>query len=402
WVRRSIIAHSLFVRNLAKDTDVNKAIELYPHFAKGKQPYMEGVGWLYPVFTAAKNTEHLQKIRKLILNRVSETAGMANFISYASDGAHLILHSNRRVDALILSGMMEDQPKSDLIPKVVAGLLAHRTKGRWANTQESVWVLLALDQYFAKYEKVTPNFVSRIWLGDQFAGEHKFVGRTTERHLVKIPMMNLGQPGKVSDLLLSKTGAGRLYYRIGMDYALSDLRPPAASHGFTLSRRYTAVGDAKDVVQLPNGTWRIKAGTRVRVKLTMLAPSRRYHVALVDAIPAGLEAENAALLGNPPAAAAKSSSSRGRRGRGYRSRGYYRHWWRMWGRWYEHHNIRDERVEAFTSALSAGVHTFTYTARATTPGNFVVPPLKAEEMYAPETFGRSAGDRVIVVPNDKK
>jgi alpha-2-macroglobulin len=35
-------------------------------------------------------------------------------------------------------------------------------------------------------------------------------------------------------------------------------------------------------------------------------------------------------------------------------------------------------------------------ARATTPGRYVVPPAKAEEMYAPETFGRSAGDRVIV------
>jgi hypothetical protein len=27
---------------------------------------------------------------------------------------------------------------------------------------------------------------------------------------------------------------------------------------------------------------------------------------------------------------------------------------------------------------------------------FVVPPPKAEEMYAPETFGRGATDRVIV------
>ena len=33
---------------------------------------------------------------------------------------------------------------------------------------------------------------------------------------------------------------------------------------------------------------------------------------------------------------------------------------------------------------------------ATTPGNFVVPPAKAEEMYMPETFGRSAGDRVVI------
>jgi uncharacterized protein YfaS (alpha-2-macroglobulin family) len=35
-------------------------------------------------------------------------------------------------------------------------------------------------------------------------------------------------------------------------------------------------------------------------------------------------------------------------------------------------------------------------ARATTPGTFVVPPTKAEEMYMPETFGRSASDRVVV------
>jgi uncharacterized protein YfaS (alpha-2-macroglobulin family) len=35
-------------------------------------------------------------------------------------------------------------------------------------------------------------------------------------------------------------------------------------------------------------------------------------------------------------------------------------------------------------------------ARATPPGEFIVPPTKAEEMYAPETFGRGASDRVIV------
>jgi uncharacterized protein YfaS (alpha-2-macroglobulin family) len=35
-------------------------------------------------------------------------------------------------------------------------------------------------------------------------------------------------------------------------------------------------------------------------------------------------------------------------------------------------------------------------ARATTPGVFVVPPPKAEEMYSPETFGRGRGDRLAV------
>jgi uncharacterized protein YfaS (alpha-2-macroglobulin family) len=71
-------------------------------------------------------------------------------------------------------------------------------------------------------------------------------------------------------------------------------------------------------------------------------------------------------------------------------------WWWWWRPWYEHTNMRDERVEAFTSLLWEGVYDFDYVARATTPGNFVVPPPKAEEMYHPETFGRGAGDRVII------
>ena len=49
-------------------------------------------------------------------------------------------------------------------------------------------------------------------------------------------------------------------------------------------------------------------------------------------------------------------------------------------------------------AVSAvcGTHVLAYTARATTPGTFVAAPAKAEEMYAPETFGRSAATVVVV------
>ena len=70
--------------------------------------------------------------------------------------------------------------------------------------------------------------------------------------------------------------------------------------------------------------------------------------------------------------------------------------------WYEHQNLRDERAEAFTSLLPAGTHTWSYVARATTPGTFVVPPPRAEERYAPETFGRGATERVIVESEDQR
>ncbi|HET6584093.1 MAG TPA: hypothetical protein VFG69_11605, partial [Nannocystaceae bacterium] len=112
------------------------------------------------------------------------------------------------------------------------------------------------------------------------------------------------------------------------------------------------------------------------------------HVALVDPLPAGLEAQNPVLAttGALPTDPEDLKDGGGGGGR----------WWWWWRPWYEHQNMRDERVEAFASLLWEGVHDFDYVARATTPGRFVVPPPKAEEMYHPETFGRGAGDIVVV------
>ncbi|MFY7952596.1 MAG: hypothetical protein ACOVT5_08820, partial [Armatimonadaceae bacterium] len=67
-----------------------------------------------------------------------------------------------------------------------------------------------------------------------------------------------------------------------------------------------------------------------------------------------------------------------------------------WWNWWEHRNLRDERSEAFVSLLWEGAYEMTTICRATTPGKFVVPPAKAEEMYSPEVFGRGASDRVEV------
>jgi alpha-2-macroglobulin len=70
-------------------------------------------------------------------------------------------------------------------------------------------------------------------------------------------------------------------------------------------------------------------------------------------------------------------------------------WW--WGPWYQFQQLRDDRGEVYASLLPAGSYSYTYVARATTPGQFVVPPPRAAEMYSPETFGRGGSDRVVVV-----
>ena len=382
--RAALIAYALNVRARMGDRDTARARRLIAAEGLDKLS-LEAVGWLLPVLSGdANSATEVAAIRRLLNNRAEETAGTAHFTTSYSDDDYLLLHSNRRADAVILEALIRDQPANDLIPKIARGLLAHRTQGRWENTQENAFVLLALDRYFATYERATPDFVARAWLGDAYAGEQQFRGRSTDRQQFNVPMSYIaGHDGGEQKLTLQKEGAGRLYYRIGMQYAPTSLKLAAADYGFTVERAYEPVGDAADVRRDPDGTWHIKSGAKVRVRLTMVAPARRYHVALVDPLPAGLEALNPALAvtGSLPEDEKLKPANFG--------------WW--WIRpWFEHQNLRDERVEVFTSLLWDGVYNYTYIARATTPGSFVVPPAKAEEMYHPETFGRGAADKVIV------
>src|SRR5690606_24412171 len=287
----------------------------------------------------------------------------------------------------------------DLIPKLVRGLLAHRKKGHWGSTQENVFILLALDKYFGAYESVTPNFVTRIWLGDTYAGEQAFKGRSVDSNQLNIPMSYLVEQGGTSNLILDRQGAGRLYYRIGMKYAPTNLKLDPADYGFTVLRKYEAVDDPSEVVQNADGSWTIKAGARVRVRLTMVAQARRYHVALVDSLPAGLEILNPGLAVTEAIPPDTGGGNTGVVEVGSRSMGRNYYWWRA--NWFEHQNFRDERAQAFASLLWEGVYNYTYVTRATTPGPFVVPPATAEEMYAPETFGRHRTAFVTVEPFSK-
>jgi alpha-2-macroglobulin len=390
--RRAIIAYALYVRAQMSDRDPVRARKLIAEAGLEKLS-LESVGWLLSLLSTDKaSTAEVAAIRHLLNNRVTETAGTAHFVCSYSDDDYLILNSNRRADGVILEALIGDQPNNDLIPKIVRGLLAHRTRGRWENTQENVFILLALDRYFNTFEKVTPNFVARAWLGERFAGEQQFQGRSTDRQQINVPMRYLTEVGTTQDLLISKEGAGRLYYRIGLNYAPRDLNLKPADYGFTVERSYEAIDNPADVSRDKDGTWHIKAGARVRVRLSMVAVARRYHVALVDPLPAGFEALNPSLVttGTLP----RDDKQTGVITEGSRSFGYGWWWWRP--EWFEHQNLRDNRVEAFTSLLWEGVYKYSYVARATTPGAFVVPPAKAEEMYHPETFGRGKTDRVKI------
>jgi uncharacterized protein YfaS (alpha-2-macroglobulin family) len=395
--RQSMRAYALYVRDRLDDGTAAaeaRRMAAAPADRVGGELPVEAAAWLLHILAdeptaAAQSTE----LRRLLMNRVEETAGGASFTADYEDGAYLLLHSRRRTDAVVLDALIAADPENDLIPKLASSLLAHRVRGHWSGTQENAWVLLALNSYFRAYEATTPDFESRVWLGERFAGTHTFSGRTTERQHISIPMPELLR-ADTATLLVARAGEGRMYYRAGLRYAPTDLRPDALERGFSVSRVYEAVDDDGDVQRGEDGSWTIRAGARVRVRVSMVAPSARTHVALVDPLPAGFEPLDPELQGTgimddpgrmppppPPPGTPRAP------------RPPVQSSW-----WFVHQNLRDDRAEAFATLLPAGVYEYTYLARATTPGTFVVPPPRAEMMYEPETFGRGSGDTVVIRP----
>lgn len=382
-VRQTLSTYALYVRQLMDDVDPAKARQVYGQ-APVAQASLEALAWLWQVMAGdAASTEQVAEIQRRIGNRVVETAGMANFTTSYSGQEYVLLHSNRRTDAVVLDALIQETPESDLIPKVVRGLMAARTNGRWGNTQENVFVILAMDNYFNTFENVAPDFIARVWLGDTYVAEHTYQGYTTESNLTVVPMRYLVEQPGTQDLIVSKDGDGRLYYRLGLRYADTDFGLDPLDMGFVVQRVYEPVDNPEDVVRGDDGIWRIKAGARVRIRLTMVAVNRRYHVALVDRLPAGLEILNPELSVSESIPSDPSDTSTS-----------YGWWW--WGPWYEHQNLRDAGAGAFTTFLWDGVYNYSYVARATVRGDYVAPPAKAEEMYSPEVSGRSGSDRVIV------
>ncbi len=317
----------------------------------------------------------------------------------AADGLRVLMHSNVQTDAIVLMAMLDAAPKDPMLPKVMAGIMASRDPmkgGRWGSTHTNAWALVAASRYYEVVEADEPNFEAQAWLGDAFAGSFTFEGRSMTKQQQTIPMKALQESGADS-LTLAKNGPGKLYYRLGLRYAPQDLKLDARSQGFVVSRHYAAMpetGEAEPdpdaVRRLEDGSWIIKAGTNVKISLNVVVRDRANYIVVDDALPAGFEGLNPRFV-TSGAGAVTGTVTTG----GGPSVGRHRWWYPWWT--FDHSDLRDDRMLLFADMLPAGVYTYAYTARATTIGDFLLPPVKAEAMYEPERFGHSSSSRVKVV-----
>ena len=385
WYGLTTRAQAAFVLGLMKQPAAhNELRELYSKRASlATFSRLHLLGAMHLIDPDRYKAERLE-LRRLIDNAVVETPSTVHFSEGRHEGLGLVMHSSTRTDAIGLLVLLQVAPSDPLVPKIIRGLMdARQATGTWGNTQENALIVAAMADYYAAWEKETPDYTAQIWYGDGYLGQEAFKGRSTDVAESLIPMRFLAEAGD-RDVLLAKEGPGRLYYRLGLRYAPADPNVEARSEGFTVQRTYApAQGEPEESVVKTDAGWRVKVGTNLEVKLTIVVHDRGYHVAVDDPLPAGLEAVNTRF---------KTTASHLGEAVGTRRE-------RGWG-WatFNHIEQRDERVILFARALPAGVYHHTYVARATTPGTFTLPPLRAEQMYAPESFGRTATQTVEVIP----
>jgi hypothetical protein len=102
---------------------------------------------------------------------------------------------------------------------------------------------------------------------------------------------------------------------------------------------------------------------------------------VTDPLPAGFEPVES-WFATTAASVSRRQDDQGDVGRGWFA------WWQRGG--FDHVERHDDRVQLFATRLSEGRHDFSYIVRATTAGTFRTAPARAEEMYEPEVFGRTA------------
>ena len=306
--------------------------------------------------------------------------------------------SSLRDNALLLAAlcrMEEEYPNLEALALWVSRGLADRNA--CLTTQEGVFGLWGLTEYLKQLEGDAGTEIRATW------NNKESITRNFERLVDPASTWTLpsgaleeslaGAASPMQFLLQLAALKGSPHWTARLVYAVPSLPPKAENMGFGVDRSWTRPGtsrkEAARPVQPSGGghdiggdfaargaqgssvasnaqtphSWRV--GDIVEVRLNIRVDENRRHALVFDPIPAGFEPVHATRVD----LAAE-----------------YRSWQYPW-QW---EDVRNDGVLLYTRNLPPGVHTYTYRLRAATPGVFVHRAARAEEMYAPEVFGRTS------------
>jgi hypothetical protein len=315
------------------------------------------------------------------------------------------MNTDTRSTAIIIAALSRIQPDHPLLANAVRWLMSVRENGGyWETTQETAWAIIGLTDYMVATGELEGNYVWTVTVNGKGLGEgtvdQQNIDQTTKLRLEIGDLLSdaLNRLAVERDPLPPPTppvngggaggGKGRLYYAAYLTYYKPVEEVKALDRGMIVSRQYFLESPSASEGQGGGPITEAKVGDVIQVKLTIIAPNDLHYLIVEDPFPAGTEGIDASLattsiVGEQPELTRTDTlAGTGRRnpwGGGYG-------WW-----WFSHSELRDEKAVLFATYLPKGTYEYTYSIRASVPGQFRVIPTHAAEMYFPEVFGRGDG-----------
>jgi uncharacterized protein YfaS (alpha-2-macroglobulin family) len=295
-----------------------------------------------------------------------------------------MMSSDTLTSAIALEAFAHIDVSNDIIPKLIR-YFNRNNQGYYHETHSTAHAVIALVSYVTHTLEVNPDYTYTVALN----GVNLQSGKLDGFKEIEIPVSSL-KAGE-NTLILSKSGNGKLYYSFLQREFIPKDAGIGFSNGFSIERSYKDKTGATI-------TGPVKAGDIVRVDLKVSSAASSFYTMITDRLPAGFEPVNPNL--------AKDSCYGGGTPIPYyedaqivpgdypppdsTTCNYYQ------GDYTDHRDLLDDRTVLFRTNLEAGEHSFSYFARAVTPGTFKVNPATVEMTYAPEVNGGTAGRTVVV------
>ncbi|MDB5344873.1 MAG: alpha-2-macroglobulin domain protein [Schlesneria sp.] len=265
--------------------------------------------------------------------------------------------SRTRQDAVLLQVLLELDPQHVAIPPLVERLQAARSKQVWMNTLENATAISALARYRAS-ANIKQNFTAII---ERDGMKQDFTHATP---------LHQRWAGKTEALTITSQGEGEFYVVRTVEGLREKTHITPYDRQLTVRRTWR---DQKDRIIDP---MKLRVGDLIMVEVQISSPDRVDipNVAIVDALPGGVEIENPRL--------ATSAQAEGH------------------GATPDHIEFLDDRAVLFTT-VNSHQRTFRYQIRVTTPGRFDWPPIQASSMYDATFASVHGGGQVMVYGRDE-
>ncbi len=320
------------------------------------------------------DTVAAQNLTNGLIAKVVETPTTAHWSADKSDYGYYwrSMSSDEKNTAMALHALSQLRPDAPLLPKVSRWLLEHRHGAGWNDTQATAFAVLGLVDYLKISGELQANYSYTVTLNQRAI----YSGTVNSANLFKAitPITLTGAQLRSGEnvVQIERQGNGQLYYAMTLQAELfydNFTSVSSVDNGLSIQRTYLPVQGDKQ-----RTTFNI--GDLVEVHLAVNAKDEAWYVLLEDPLPAGFEGVSERV---------NTVSYSG---------GYDMMFWRDWG--YNRKEIYDDHVTFFMTTLWPGPHTYTYMMRATTAGEFSVPPAQISPMYKDDLWGRSGSYRVTI------